>query len=343
MEEKKGLYGSTLKIIAIVTMLIDHIGATLVENTMYASGYMEAMNDAASITRWMMVPLNRNLYLIDNVMRLIGRLGFPLFAFLLVQGFTHTHNRLKYVLRMALFCIIAEVPFNLAIGCTVSNPYFQSVFFTLTIGILVLWGMETLKNREYNDVLSNILKYVSFFMFGWFFFYMFIQTILGNILYAIIPLGIVTMEINPFGLSIYVPNLRFALIGCIFGIVSLIIFMFATRKKEKNAVIAEAMSWFPVYAGLIVADLLMTDYAAMGVLTIVLMYLFRNKKVKSMVLGCLTLTLYSPIEFTAFLDAILVKKYNGERGLKIKYFFYIFYPAHLLILYLIGHFALGVM
>lgn len=51
-----------------------------------------------------------------------------------------------------------------------------------------------------------------------------------------------------------------------------------------------------------------------------------------MALGCLALTVRMPVEFTSFAAVPLVAKYNGTRGLKLKYFFYLFYPGHILLL-----------
>ena len=84
------------------------------------------------------------------------------------------------------------------------------------------------------------------------------------------------------------------------------------------------------------ADFLRTDYGGMGVLTISVMYLFRQKKVICMLAGCIVLTLMSFSEIPAFLTLLPIAFYNGKRGLKMKYFFYAFYPVHLLILWLIA-------
>ena len=83
------------------------------------------------------------------------------------------------------------------------------------------------------------------------------------------------------------------------------------------------------------ANLLKTDYSGMGVLTIAVMYALRKNKVGAMAGGCITLTIASLSEITTFFAMLPIAYYNGERGLKMKYFFYIFYPAHLLIIWLI--------
>jgi hypothetical protein len=91
-------------------------------------------------------------------------------------------------------------------------------------------------------------------------------------------------------------------------------------------------------AGILAADLLMTDYSGFGVLTIAVMYGLRKNHFRSMLGGCITLTIMSFSEAPAFLDLLLIRNYNGKRGLDLKYLFYLFYPVHLLILYLIYYF-----
>lgn len=87
----KGNYfsGSTLKIIAMLSMLIDHIAAVLVDSRAYPELY--------------------------GAMREIGRLAFPVFCFLIVEGYFNTKNVKKYVGRLLIFGVISEIPFDLAI------------------------------------------------------------------------------------------------------------------------------------------------------------------------------------------------------------------------------------
>ena len=85
-----------------------------------------------------------------------------------------------------------------------------------------------------------------------------------------------------------------------------------------------------------VATLLKTDYSAMGILTIVLMYNMRKNKMYCIGIGCAVLTLLSLNEITCFLAMIPVHFYNGKRGLNLKYPFYAFYPVHLLVLFAIA-------
>lgn len=80
-ERSGGISGNTLKMVAIVTMLIDHIGAGIVEP--YLNMNMVAMEGNEMLSR---------LYYLDMGLRIIGRAAFPIFCFLLVEGFLHTHN-----------------------------------------------------------------------------------------------------------------------------------------------------------------------------------------------------------------------------------------------------------
>lgn len=127
MKEYKGiLSGSTLKLIALAAMAVDHAACLLV-------------NPHTS----------PELY---QILRgLIGRASFPLFCFLLVEGFCHTGHLSKYILRLGLFAIISEIPFDLAFFGTFFYPEYQNIFFSLFIGILMLalfqYIMDHLKDR----------------------------------------------------------------------------------------------------------------------------------------------------------------------------------------------------
>ncbi len=90
-----------LKIIACILMAIDHIGAII--------------------------------YTDNDLYRVIGRLSFPIFAFLLTEGYMHTKNLKKYFLRLFIFAIIPQIPYSLAFGMDILN-----IFFTLFFGMLAI-------------------------------------------------------------------------------------------------------------------------------------------------------------------------------------------------------------
>ena len=77
-----------------------------------------------------------------SVGRLVGRTSFVLFAYLTVEGFLHTRSRLKYLLRLMLFALMSEIPFDLAFAGQVIDCSSQSIFFTLFISVLVLTTWE---------------------------------------------------------------------------------------------------------------------------------------------------------------------------------------------------------
>ncbi|MBP5185233.1 MAG: hypothetical protein J6113_09005 [Lachnospiraceae bacterium] len=113
--------GFVLKLIAMVTMIIDHVTAVF-------------------------VPTGTVAYFIG---RAIGRVAFPLFCFLLVEGFYHTKSIKKYVLRLAAFALISEIPFDLAIRRKFFDWNYQSVMLTLLIGLVCIGLVEYIKQRFY--------------------------------------------------------------------------------------------------------------------------------------------------------------------------------------------------
>ncbi len=103
----------SLHVLAMVTMLCDHLWGTIVSG-----------ND------WLTC---------------IGRLTFPIFAFLLVEGFYHTSNRQRYARRMFLFAVLSEIPFNLAMGSSILYPFQQNVLWSFLISLWLLSRNEKAK------------------------------------------------------------------------------------------------------------------------------------------------------------------------------------------------------
>ena len=119
MEDRKsGLSQEGLKLIACISMLIDHFGVSIVRQ----------LN-----TPWMI-----DLY---YVCRIIGRFAFPIYCFLLVEGMRHTRNPGKYILRLAIGILLAELPFDLLFEGGFTWDY-QSVMVTLTLGAMMLLCMQ---------------------------------------------------------------------------------------------------------------------------------------------------------------------------------------------------------
>ena len=256
-EEYRGfLSGFTLKCIAMVTMLIDHIGYVLFP------GYV--------------------------IFRIIGRLAFPIYCFLLVEGAVHTSNWKKYLGRLFLFALISEIPFNLAIGGSVWYPEAQNVLFTLMLGLLAIRLLQEPLNRK-NQSLDA-----------------------GH------------GEISHSG---------------------------------RNQTLITGIRVALVLALVLLAEFARTDYGAGGVIFILIFYVFRSQQLlKSAVFAAAVAFLYGGIENFAILSLVPILCYNEGKGSfplpkhskaefgfpdkrgpgAWKYFFYVFYPAHLLLLYLLA-------
>ena len=86
---------SSLKLIAVITMFIDHFGATVMGQAVLRLPAVRA--DAG---------LYQNMLLLYRLIRYIGRIAFPIYCFLLVEGFLHTRNKMKYLLRLGIFVLI---------------------------------------------------------------------------------------------------------------------------------------------------------------------------------------------------------------------------------------------
>lgn len=229
MERSRGLDGGVLKGIAAALMLTDHVGAILLPEA--------------------------------PVLRCVGRLAFPIFAFFIAEGYAHTRNFGRYFRRLAILAVVSEIPFNLENGA-VFDLTRQNVLFTFCLALLTLRGLEAL-GRE-----------------------------------------------RGFG--------RWA--GC--GLV--------------------------LAAGFAAGELLRTDYGGWGVVTVALLQLCRDGKyaklwlllamaaVNGLGMGSLTMPVFGgemPIQIFAVAALPVIWLYNGQAGPKgLRRAFYVFYPAHLLVL-----------
>ena len=212
--------GTVLKLIAMVTMIFDHVGDSLFPEYTW--------------------------------MRIIGRIAMPIFAFCVAEGFGHTHDKLKYLTRMAIFAVISEVPFDLFGAGKVLDLSHQNIMFTFALAIagLILYEKLTLSGKKS---------------------------------------------------------------GYIFGYLVLILSCAA-------------------------ALILKTDYTFLGVLLVTIFFLLRKKDllIRDGVALLSHLALRNMgIYLWGILGFIPIAFYNGERGKGMKYLFYVFYPAHLLLIFII--------
>lgn len=133
-EKYKIFSGSALKIIACVTMLIDHVSHTLL------------MQIPAFTQPFLEIETYGIQFSVYTIGRFIGRIAFPVYTFLLTEGFQHTHNRKKYALNLFLFALISEIPWNLEHTGTIYYDK-QNVFFTLLLGLLCMICYEKFQHQ----------------------------------------------------------------------------------------------------------------------------------------------------------------------------------------------------
>lgn len=215
-----GLSVFDLKCIAVATMLIDHIGAFLYTDQLW--------------------------------MRYIGRLAFPIYCFLIVEGYYHTRDVRKYIGRLTLFALISEVPFDLACADQIVYMERQNVFFTLTLGLVCICVIDRLSNRWLAAGIAGVLCLLT-----------------GSVIHS--------------------------------------------------------------------------DYGAGGLLMILCFYIFRGHTCgRWLSIGALNCLCYEPIQCVGTFALVSVQCYNGTKGPSAKYFFYAFYPVHLLLLYLIRRYLFNV-
>lgn len=258
--KEKGLTSFQLKIIAIIAMTLDHAAKVLPH----------------------IIPS-----ILTYIMPMFGRLTFPIFAFLIAEGCRKTRNMPKYIGRLALFAIISEVFYGLA----------------MTRGVIILSA---------NHILSYMLTF----------------------------------------------NYKNVFVTLALGAVSIYIFQILKLHKVKWLV------WFTVPALIVfmfLASFSKSNYEALGVLLIFACYFFNEKRSQLIVIIIWSIMFYLGwaswggngfiwsrsliIENSIFcvfscLSVIFLHFYDGKRGISFKWAFYIYYPAHLLLLFVIRYFTL---
>ena len=121
IENRSGVTSYTLKWIAIVTMVVDHTGVMLGDVYGWGGWY------------W--------------IMRYIGRIAFPIFAFSLAEGFYHTRNRWIYLRNLLIFAVISELPFDLLFEGWERRAAGMNIFWTLALGLLGMIASEEILTR----------------------------------------------------------------------------------------------------------------------------------------------------------------------------------------------------
>lgn len=139
MPEKNGLHklkclnAAHLKIIAMVCMLLDHMWITVIDGN-----------------AWMTA---------------LGRIAFPIFAFQIAEGYAHTKDFKRYLLRMFLFALVSELPFNFMTGGWWLNPVHQNVMFTFCLALILIWLIDKARTKHWGlglaaTVIGAIVGYI---------------------------------------------------------------------------------------------------------------------------------------------------------------------------------------
>lgn len=229
--------GSTLKWFATICMFLDHLAAAII-------GYYIGDN-----------PWGAGIC-IYYLLRIIGRIAFPIYCFLLTEGFLHTRNTMKYAGNLFCFALVSELPFDLALFGK-SETGHQNVYFTLFLGVIVLY-IFTLIDKKVELITEIIYKRA--------------------------------VQLGGYGITT-------------------LVFMK-------------------------IANLTHCDYKEAGILVIVLFYTLRKHRVIAFTAAVIALCVFGNyMEVFALITIPLYDMYNGERGQQKKWFFYVFYPGHLVFLY----------
>ena len=230
-------------------------------------------------------------------LRFIGRLAFPIFCFFIVEGVFHTRNVFKYALRLFLLAVISEVPYNMAENHTYFWSESGNVFWTLLLGMLTVFCMDGIFTKFR---CHKALKYIA--------------------------AGIV------FALPVVTESFIYTDYG-IYGILAIVVIYLVSKGKYTFAIILNVTGF--------IADYIVEKDFSIASAVLILMGLivssgliFVSRSVlninsKKMFASCAVLTGMSVFELSAFANVFLMQFYNGQKGRKIGWFFYFYYPAHL--------------
>lgn len=287
-----------LKIIGTICMVVDHLGAVFPTTTPH-------------FFRW------------------IGRIAFPIYAFLTAQSCKQTRDINKYLLRLGIFALVSEIPFDIAfmrytedglLNLNIDFLRHTNVFYTLFLGVACVVVFEKLKNKKKQ-------------------------------LPALLPLFFLPaiLLVNIIPKSFPVPSLTIASIAMCIITASTLCFAYFLPDNENKRDVPFKKKIIPIIATLpllMTAAALKTDYGVFGVGLIFLLYLVKseNKIARTITLSAslicqygLTLISSSDLDnvmslIFALLSVVLVCLYNGKQGPKFKWAFYIIYPVHISIL-----------
>lgn len=255
MKNKFIIDNNMLKIIAVITMTIDHISYKIIYG-LYMVGKPSVFINGVNV---LSEPSNLTMKLLDlyELGRFIGRLSFPIFAYLMVEGFVYTKSRKLYLKRLIFIALISEIPFDLFTFDRAIDWEGQNVIWLFVISFITLEFLDYLRRLKFSKV-ELIIKQLMIVILSTIIAYFF------NIGYSIGGIFLITT------LYLFKENL----VLCVLGVISSIFLITLT------------FGWTQ---------------------------------------------LFSLIAF------IIIYFSNGKKSNINKYFFYIYYPSHLLILWLVSN------
>lgn len=139
----------SLKVLAMAAMTADHAAVAFLKRGMLP-GILEPVLTDTALYRW---------YILLWIVRGFGRMAFPIFMFLLVEGFFHTGSQRKHALRLLLFAVLSEAPFDLATHGTLFYWEHQNVMLTLLLSFLAMCLAERLRGVRAHAFLLRILVF----------------------------------------------------------------------------------------------------------------------------------------------------------------------------------------
>lgn len=246
-----------------------------------------------------------NFFLSERWMTSVGRIAFPIFAFMIAEGFFRTSNRWKYIRRMAIFAFISEIPFNLGVEHALIYPYHQNVLFTFLLGMFAMMLIEKVRTGLQRKLSKQILSVIFTIMIA----------ILITLVFFL--LGMITF-VDYYG----------------FGVAAVIVFYLSHTQNLEN-----------LFGGLVKEDFRSTKaYGVIiqlisMVLQVVLLYqIFDGLGGYYFTVNIFGFEVEVVEELLALFALPIIWLYRGKKGYSAKwfqYFNYAFYPAHLFIIYLV--------
>ncbi|WP_296010864.1 TraX family protein [uncultured Adlercreutzia sp.] len=242
-----------------------------------------------------------------------GGLTFPVMAFLLCEGYRHTSNVGRYAMRLAAFAVVAQVPYSLLWGAT------ANVLVTLLMGLGLLWADEHLRNRGLFALIVVAGVAASWFC-DW------------GVIGPVMVLLFWKLRERPRGVALVmlVSLLAFGLPA-----LSLVADEYAAAETPGASPAVEQLFGTTAPSATAVEELAVESPNAVskglevaGQTTAHPTFTVTDGAPLAAALGTLG---YATVGFG--LAALLMLKYNGRRGRPLKWFFYLYYPAHLLVLW----------